>query len=1084
MNEQDEQEKSHTNINQDDISDVFGFKTKKCRYINFENPLNCINFIKKIISISNIDDTISQINNSQYELHEIVKLIEKTNDKYVLEELISLIGSIDCPERIDLSLVFFKDNNFLLMNAIIIYVSLNLQSSQHQKLPEFYRNICYGYKKHAQIALDSIYSNRCWSLYNRTDDIIKYLENIITLNESLKCLEHFKVYPDTNSLNNILPEVVNKYDTGYNSLAELCHTIINLEKNNYIIPIRRFLSNIETQKYHELYLYQNIQLTSLPNKKSFKIFEGTTAILYIETMEYGEKLRSSLHSLDNGMLLILSTNQFCNHVDAVCSITLDKNSNPKENYNDYLSLDLIAVKQISGSISANQKYFGFVPSENFRETEIYLHSIKSIEENAFKNLQPQLIHHDFTQNPTDDKITFNTKYLIRDEFRDKFNDIDSNDWFENLSEEEKDQYLRVSHEQLSAIKHFAQYPLTLVNGYPGTGKTHLVHEILGLFAHINSDTPVIHVTNPDPYSKSAIESDTELSKQIIAINELMANLQRLGYKVQKFIDQTDKSVEESIIRDVNDLIIPLFGNKTSNIYRNYSIDRYAEFWIKSSCERSDKNFKKFNIDIKSCISTDYCSFKQLPPVNFLIKDDDTNEQSYDDYDDYEINKDETKAYKYDGSRVINLLIGKNIENEVQIQTHIDLIIKSLHYLIRKSNADGKSLIHLHEFIGVFLTNLEIIRNKFIEKLKIIEKQIKDISNERFCDYIKARSSIKLTTRGATLYKASIEKCGCKFMIIDDDCCNREAATLSFLPSTLTHLMMIGDFKQQRPQTNYFLRRIKNAKASYDISTFERLVLAESKCNGGDLFYLTVQHRMHPDISIILRKFFYPDLKDYKSTSDLGLGRCLSSHVNFILKDEFHETDVREHINENEAIFAFYLALFFYFRGFSPKNITIITFYTGQEIHIQTKFFELFKEMKNEIGISYIPNYDVLSYYDFDIKNIDKFQGQENDVVIVSTVRSSEIGFIDEAHKIISALSRAKKHLVVLGNRRLLLNEFKMNRKRRKTLYWPEIINFVKDQNISLNGTQFEIFAVGRFYLHFEKAFATKKLNSHLNVVIN
>ncbi len=55
-----------------------------------------------------------------------------------------------------------------------------------------------------------------------------------------------------------------------------------------------------------------------------------------------------------------------------------------------------------------------------------------------------------------------------------------------------------------------------------------------------------------------------------------------------------------------------------------------------------------------------------------------------------------------------------------------------------------------------------------------------------------------------------------------------------------------------------------------------------------------------------------------------------------------------------------------------------------------------------------------------ISTVDAFQGGEKNVIILSTVRTSESAFMHNEPRINVALTRAKRHLIILGNRNLLL----------------------------------------------------------------
>ena len=60
-------------------------------------------------------------------------------------------------------------------------------------------------------------------------------------------------------------------------------------------------------------------------------------------------------------------------------------------------------------------------------------------------------------------------------------------------------------------------------------------------------------------------------------------------------------------------------------------------------------------------------------------------------------------------------------------------------------------------------------------------------------------------------------------------------------------------------------------------------------------------------------------------------------------------------------------------------------------------------------------------YDYRIDVVDRFQGMERNIVIVSTVRSNKyngIGFAKEIERINVAFSRARSLLIVIGNKDL------------------------------------------------------------------
>lgn len=87
------------------------------------------------------------------------------------------------------------------------------------------------------------------------------------------------------------------------------------------------------------------------------------------------------------------------------------------------------------------------------------------------------------------------------------------------------------------------------------------------------------------------------------------------------------------------------------------------------------------------------------------------------------------------------------------------------------------------------------------------------------------------------------------------------------------------------------------------------------------------------------------------------------------------------------------------KGVENKEIGIITFYSAQK-----------KEIKN---------LELDPMYNYRIDVVDRFQGMERNIVLVSTVRSNkrnDIGFAKEIERINVAFSRARSLLIVIGNR--------------------------------------------------------------------
>lgn len=125
-----------------------------------------------------------------------------------------------------------------------------------------------------------------------------------------------------------------------------------------------------------------------------------------------------------------------------------------------------------------------------------------------------------------------------------------------------------------------------------------------------------------------------------------------------------------------------------------------------------------------------------------------------------------------------------------------------------------------------------------------------------------------------------------------------------------------------------------------------------------------------------------------------------------MKHNFPEQEIKDgksHENMHEAAFVVELCKYFLHQEYKPSQITILTTYTGQ-------LFCLRKLMPAN------------TFSGVKVHVVDKYQGEENDLILLSLVRSNrdgKVGFLKIANRICVALSRAKKGLFCIGNMDML-----------------------------------------------------------------
>ncbi|XP_065913575.1 NFX1-type zinc finger-containing protein 1-like isoform X1 [Dysidea avara] len=258
-----------------------------------------------------------------------------------------------------------------------------------------------------------------------------------------------------------------------------------------------------------------------------------------------------------------------------------------------------------------------------------------------------------------------------------------------------------------------------------------------------------------------------------------------------------------------------------------------------------------------------------------------------------------------------------------------------------------------------------------------------------------------TTTGAAKYHNIIQKMRPKIIIIEEAAEVLESHIVTTLTSSTQQVIMIGDHQQLRPKPNdYHLA----TDCNLEVSLFERLVK-----NKLPLATLEVQHRMRPAIAELVCPHIYPilinspDVCDYESIRGAKHNVFFVSHAN--TEDDFNG-ELLSHSNQFEAEFCVNLCHYFIKLGYRHTQITILTMYTGQLLKMKKM---MVKELFDGVRVC----------------SVDNFQGEENDIIILSLVRSNaekKIGFLKEINRLCVALSRAKMGLFVIGNFLLMKEE--------------------------------------------------------------
>jgi hypothetical protein len=185
--------------------------------------------------------------------------------------------------------------------------------------------------------------------------------------------------------------------------------------------------------------------------------------------------------------------------------------------------------------------------------------------------------------------------------------------------------------------------------------------------------------------------------------------------------------------------------------------------------------------------------------------------------------------------------------------------------------------------------------------------------------------------------------------------------------------------------------------------------------------LSFQHRMHPEIAAFPREIFYEGeaLRDANTITerDESLGLQVSRHPSRRMW-----IDVRgsEHGGENlaevQAIESELRALLVWARHHGPPRrgmrrweIACLSFYVGQERALSSM-------IKRLTGVDAINRFVAKDApVEIVCATVDRFQGREADVVLLSMRNTGRIGFLDSPNRLNVGLTRARQELLVVGH---------------------------------------------------------------------
>ncbi|KAK4985364.1 hypothetical protein LTR66_008202 [Elasticomyces elasticus] len=230
---------------------------------------------------------------------------------------------------------------------------------------------------------------------------------------------------------------------------------------------------------------------------------------------------------------------------------------------------------------------------------------------------------------------------------------------------------------------------------------------------------------------------------------------------------------------------------------------------------------------------------------------------------------------------------------------------------------------------------------------------------------------------------------------------------------LQRIVLCGDHLQNSPIVqNLAFRQYANLEQSL----FLRLVRL-----GVPTIMLDQQGRARPSLAE-LYKWRYPNLGNLPSVTStpefVRANAGLRYDYQFIETRDYKgkgETEPSPHFIQNIGEAEYAVALYMYMRllGYPAEKISILTTYAGQRALIRDILAHRCKG-KRLFGL---PRH---------VSTVDKFQGEQNDYIILSLTRTRAPGYLRDIRRLTVALSRARLGLYVLGRREVFESCFELH----------------------------------------------------------
>ncbi|XP_046847641.1 NFX1-type zinc finger-containing protein 1-like [Xenia sp. Carnegie-2017] len=458
----------------------------------------------------------------------------------------------------------------------------------------------------------------------------------------------------------------------------------------------------------------------------------------------------------------------------------------------------------------------------------------------------------------------------------------------------------------------------------------------------------------------------------------------------------------------------------------YAFQAVISFWFPNRMEL--QRMKKFQSEFILQIEAEDTSSKQTKKSEDLTDGDDSGDEDY--VKQLTEIRMGARAQQIDRRKDLVLFDITNTKNRNDILLSVsdypsNMVVSSQIRSVQNmwTLNEFQKLQFLYAIMNEKTNSLSQQLNDLIDQLQKLRSRKEELEMTDEVLYLSEKKIIGVTITGASIYHDILYQIGPSVVIVEEAAEILEPSLLAALTPSIQHLILIGDHKQLRPQVDTY-ELCKTFQ--FDISMMERLI--ES---GFPYKSLAKQNRMRPEFSALL-KDIYPNLQD---NLPLVLQneplKCIEKSM-FFWSHNDPEIKDRTYSNPKEAERIIKLIKYLLCNGIQPEHITVLAAYLGQT-----------KLLRQLIKAENIKNnqYNEQDRDNFmQVQTIDMYQGDENEYIIISLVRSNDenkIGFLKNINRRCVAQSRAKCGMYFVGNADTL--------RGAKDSCWSSLVSSLEDQ---------------------------------------